>query len=106
MQVHKHSEGVTSLAAWSRRTGAPSLPDVAKIGQDEADYRKRLGRVIVQLREVHGVSQATLASSRAHAASYVIDQLISSFAAHVCGTLCWTISPVPATANRNSPVSR
>lgn len=45
--------------AWSTRDGDPSVRAVS--ARDEIDYRTRLGKAIVQLRAMHGMSAAVLA---------------------------------------------
>lgn len=63
--AHTHSDSAqtTAMAAWSARSRPPSLDPMAKtLTAEEVDYRRRLGLVIVQLREIHGrMSAATLA---------------------------------------------
>lgn len=48
------------MSAWSRHEGDPSLDGVGA-GAGEREYRRRLGRAIVQLRALKNVSQAWLA---------------------------------------------
>ena len=56
------TDAATALAAWSARARVHTVPDVAKsVSADEVEYRKRLGRAIVMLRNAAGLSQATLA---------------------------------------------
>jgi transcriptional regulator with XRE-family HTH domain len=60
-KVRSDSDAVTSLAAWSAKARVHTLVSVPNPTDDEADYRRRLGRVIVRLREASGMSQAKLA---------------------------------------------
>lgn len=61
--AHEISDRATPplVPAWSARPRLHSLTDVSKASGSEIDYRRRLGKVIVQLREGHRMSQAVLA---------------------------------------------
>lgn len=54
---------LAALAVWSRHEGIPTVSNVGAAEAAERDYRRRLGKAIVQLRELAGVSQAWLAES-------------------------------------------
>lgn len=61
--AHDDSNAITALAAWSARRRGLRVADVPKktVSQEEQDYPKRIGRTIVTLRSMVGMSQATLA---------------------------------------------
>lgn len=56
--LQRRNAATPAAAAWSARSVGPSLVPVA---DDEAQYRRRLGAAIVEVRGIRGVSQATLA---------------------------------------------
>ena len=61
--VSSSTNATPSVAAWSWRARSRSVPDMGSTSAGERDYRRRLGRVIVQMREATSTSQATLAAA-------------------------------------------
>lgn len=66
-EVHAASAIGTAAAAWSHQARIPTVPDVQQATRDERDYRRRLGKVIVDLRlAANKMSQAELAQEHLH----------------------------------------
>lgn len=62
-EVHKKNHASAKPLAWSPLLRFPTVVDVPRTVDDEqADYQRRLGAAIVELRTYRGLSQATLAS--------------------------------------------
>lgn len=60
-QYGEQSDATATAMAWSSLLRMPSLGDVAEHTPAEEDYKRRLGAVIVELRGMRRMSQATLA---------------------------------------------
>lgn len=59
-EVHRATDAATTVAAWSLRVREHRLTVVPN-KPDEQDYQRRLGKALVQLRAMRGISQARLA---------------------------------------------
>lgn len=59
-EVARVTDATTTVAAWSLRV-RPHRLTVVPNKPDEQDYQRRLGKALVQLRAMRGISQARLA---------------------------------------------